>query len=191
MHVLGRIFVLIIGALAAQAAVAAKCPAAGQAFVIKGFTGDTAVRATGGEIDPRWGCKFQVEDSDRELWWTLGDDVVPASAQSTRVVAEVATSGGEAPAPGSVFECTLPGVGQFTGAYFGIIDAKTYRDFDARTGEYDYDSRTGVLRLLTGSSKGLRYQRQSPRNYRVLDDNGRITGGNCVLNTAKSIHGKW
>lgn len=182
--------VLTLCALASQA-VAASCPVAGQAFIIKGFTGDTAVRATGGEVDPKWGCKFQVEDSDRELWWQLGADVVPVAGKSTQAPAVAASDGGEAPAPGSVFECTLPGVGQFTGAYFGIVDANTYRDFDARTGQYDYDPRTGVLRLLTGSSKGLRYQRQSPRNFRVLDDKGQITGGNCVLNTAKSIDGRW
>lgn len=175
-------------------AAGAACPAAGERFIIKGFTGDTPVTAAGGEPDARWGsCKFLVEDSDRELWWSMGEDVVPAAPASASGAAMPSTPAGEggAPAPGNVYECTLPGIGLFTGAYFGIVDASTYRNYDGHTGSYEFDAASGVLHLTTGSSRGLRYQRQSPRNFRVLDEAGKITGGNCVLNTAKRIDGRW
>ncbi|MBK7686496.1 MAG: hypothetical protein IPJ25_11210 [Rhodocyclaceae bacterium] len=92
---------------------------------------------------------------------------------------------------GSVWRCTLPGIGLFTGAYFGIVDASTYRNFDGKRGSYSYDSKTGVLRLTSGFSKGLAYQRQSEKNFRVLDDKDKITAGNCVWNPVSTIDGKW
>ena len=79
----------------------------------------------------------------------------------------------------------------FTGAYFGIVDGSTYRNFDGQRGGYTYDSGTGVLKLTSGSSKGLAYKRQSEKNFRVLDDKGNITGGNCVWNQKLSITGRW
>jgi hypothetical protein len=100
-------------------------------------------------------------------------------------------TGSGALAPGSVYRCTLPGIGLFTGAYFGIVDARTYRNFDGKTGNLQFDPATGVLRLTTGPGKGMAYQRQSGGNFRVLDESGKITGGNCVLNPQLSINGRW
>lgn len=191
---------LIGMAMFAGQALAASCPTAGERYVIKGFTGDTPVKATGGELDPKWGCRFLVEDSSRELWWNPAD-IVPAAAAkaaaskpATRPASQSSPgpgNSGKAPAIGSVWECTLPGIGLFTGAYFGIVDGSTYRDFDGRTGRYTFDAGTGVLRLTTGSSRGLTYKRETARNFRVLDDAGAITGGSCVYNASKRIDGRW
>lgn len=107
-------------------------------------------------------------------------------------VASVASATGSgALVPGSVYRCTLPGIGLFTGANFGIVDARTYRNFDGKTGNLQFDPATGVLRLTTGPSKGMAYQRQSGGNFRVLDESGKVTGGNCVLNPQLSITGRW
>ena len=191
---------LLSSTLFGQAAQAEDCPAAGARYVIKGFTMETNVTSAGGAVDPKWGCKWLTEDG-RELWWDLGEDVValtagrPAAAggrpMGTKMGGTPSAAGGDKLAAGSVYTCTLPGVGMFTGAYFGIVDASTYRDFDGRRGQYEFDAGTGILRLTTGSSAGLAYKRQSPGYFRVLDDNGAITGGSCVLNTAKSIDGRW
>jgi hypothetical protein len=187
-------WMLLGAAMFAGQALAASCPAEGERYVVKGFTGDTPVKATGGEVDPKWGCRFLVEDSDRELWWDPAEVVPAGGTAATAATTSTDASGaggGETPAIGSVWECTLPGIGLFTGAYFGIVDGSTYRDFDGRTGNYEFDPGTGVLRLTSGSSRGLTYKRQSPRNFRVLDDAGNITGGNCVHNSAKRIDGRW
>ena len=41
----------------------------------------------------------------------------------------------------------------FTGAYFGIVDSKTYRNYDGKRGNYSYDAATGTLRLISGPSE--------------------------------------
>lgn len=177
---------LLSGAVPAQAT----CPPAGSAYTIKGFTGDTHVTAAGATPQRRDGCLWKTEDG-RDLWWRMGDDVRPRAAVKTGP-APVAGGGGTGPlAPGSVYRCTLPGIGMFTGAYFGIVDSKTYRNFDGKRGNYSYDAATGTLRLISGPSQGLAYRRQSAGNFRVLDDKGAITGGNCALNTALKIDGRW
>ncbi|GEM_PF-1845607 len=171
---------------AALSASHAACPPAGAEYVIKGFTGDTRVTARGTPPDKRGGCFWRTEDG-RDLWWNMGSDVKPAPPRP----AGYSETGKGALRPGSVYRCTLPGIGMFTGAYFGIVDGSTYRNFDGKRGSYTFDQRTGMLRLVSGSSKGLSYQRQSEGNFRVLDDRGRITGGNCALNEALSINGRW
>lgn len=169
---------------------AGACPPSGARFIIKGFTGDTPVSATGGQSGPRGQCKFLVEGGGyRELWWVPGADVVPAVDVPPRQGRGV--KAGAALAAGAVYECTLPGVGMFTAAYFGIVDGSTYRDFDGRRGRYAFDASTGVLHLVSGSSAGLRYKRMPEGNFRVLGRNGDITGGNCVHNNAKRIDGRW
>ena len=90
-----------------------------------------------------------------------------------------------------VYECTLPGIGIFHGAFFGLVDGKTYRNFDGKRGVYTYDASSKRLALTSGSSKGMRYVRTSEKTFRVLDEHGRMTGGNCVHNSAKSIDGRW
>lgn len=98
---------------------------------------------------------------------------------------------GSAMQPGRVYTCTLPGVGLFTGGYFGIVNGSTYRNFDGKTGRYSFDASTGVLRMTSGSSKGLAYKQMPQGNFRVLDENDKITGGNCVHATQKRIDGNW
>lgn len=178
-----------IGAVAFAAALPpshAACPPAGAEYVIKGFTGDTRVTARGTPPDRKGGCFWKTEDG-RDLWWNMGSDVQPAPPRP----AGYSATGHGALVPGSVYRCTLPGIGMFTGAYFGIVDGSTYRNFDGKRGSYTFDQRTGVLRLVSGSSKGLSYQRESGGNFRVLDERGKITGGNCALNKALSINGRW
>ena len=128
---------------------AQSCPAAGSRYVIKGFTGDTPVTATGAALDPKWGCKWNTEDN-RDLWWKMGADVVPAGGASSKPASANAASGasGGPLQPGRVYTCTLPGIGMFTGAYFGIVDRNTYRDVNSKRGSYQYDSQSGVLRLM-------------------------------------------
>lgn len=171
---------------------AQNCPAAGSRYVIKGFTGDTQVTATGAALDPKWGCKWTTEDN-RELWWKMGADVVPAGGAGAKPAqANAATGSSAGPLqPGRVYTCTLPGIGMFTGAYFGIVDRNTYRNFDGKTGRYSFDAATGILRMTSGSSKGLSYKRMSDTYFRVLDDKGAITGGSCSYASGKRIDGKW
>ena len=179
-------------ALTSLASQAQSCPPAGARYVIKGFTMKTQVTATGAAFDPKRGCKWNTEDN-RELWWMMGSDVLPAGASGVKSAPANAASGsaGGSLKSGRVYTCTLPGIGMFTGAYFGIVDSNTYRNFDGKTGRYSFDPSTGILRMTSGSSKGLSYKRMAANNYRVLDDKGAITGGNCVWNKAKSIDGKW
>jgi len=179
---------LVLFTAAVHAAAQGACPPAGAAYTIKGFTGSTEVTSTG-RTHPRDGCLWKTEDG-RDLWWRMGDDVRPRAAPRPGATAKAGGGGGNL-APGSVYRCTLPGIGMFTGAYFGIVDGKTYRNFDGKRGNYSYDATTGTLRLISGPSKGLAYRREAAGNFRVLDDKGAITGGNCALNTSLSIDGRW
>lgn len=161
-------------------------PPAGAEYIIHGFTGDTRVTSRGVSSENGRSCFWKTEDG-RDLWWRMGEDVKPAPA---RRVTHSPTGSGPL-APGSVYRCSLPGIGLFTGAYFGIVDSKTYRNFDGKTGAYRFDPGSGVLQLTTGPSKGISYQRQPEGNFRVLDSRGKITGGNCALNRSLSIDGRW
>ena len=174
------------------AAPAQTCPPAGARYTIKGFTGDTQVTATGTPHHPQWGCKWNTEDN-RELWWKMGGDVVPSGKAPAPVAAAAAKTGstGTALEHGRVYTCTLPGIGMFTGAYFGIVNGSTYRNFDGKTGRYSFDPATGVLRMTSGSSKGLTYKRMADNYFRVLDDKGNMTGGSCSHATQKRIDGRW
>ncbi|MBL8309256.1 MAG: hypothetical protein JNL19_02430 [Burkholderiales bacterium] len=180
----GLTLAAVVGTLASVAEAA--CPPAGAEYVIKGFAGDTRVTAKGSAPDRRGACFWRTEDG-RDLWWNMGGDVKPAPPRP----AGYSATGSGALVPGSVYRCSLPGIGLFTGAYFGIVDGSTYRNVDGKRGSYTFDSRTGVLRLVSGPGKGLSYQRQSGGNFRVLDERGKITGGNCALNKGLSINGRW
>lgn len=186
---LAMLALLASATISTDAAAQAACPPAGAAYTIKGFTGNTEVTSTG-RTHPRDGCLWKTEDG-RDLWWRMGDDVRPRAAAKPGP-SPVAGGGGTGPLkPGSVYRCTLPGIGMFTGAYFGIVDSKTYRNYDGKRGNYSYDAATGTLRLISGPSRGLAYRREALGNFRVLDDNGKITGGNCALNTELKIDGRW
>ena len=168
------------------------CPPAGAAYIIKGFTMETPVTATGEPIDKKGNCRWNTENN-RELWWKMGADVVPAGGASSKS-APANTASGASAGPlqlGRVYTCTLPGIAMFTGAYFGIVDRNTYRNFDGKTGRYSFNASTGILRMTSGSSKGLSYKRMSDTYFRVLDDKGAITGGSCSHASGKRIDGKW
>jgi hypothetical protein len=139
---------LMIGAIGCLTGLASAqtCPPAGARYVIKGFTGNTGVTAKGAPADPKGGCQWRTDDG-RDLSWKMGSDVVPTGAAPS-------TAPPKGPlAVGSVYRCTLPGVGLFTGAYFGIVDGRTYQNFDRKRGSYSYDSASGVLRMTSGPSK--------------------------------------
>jgi hypothetical protein len=177
----------------AMPASAQNCPPAGASYVIKGFTGDTRVTATGAAFHAKRGCKWNTEDG-RELWWKMGQDVVVAAkGQPAKPAAanDQAAGKGASLVPGRVYTCNLPGIGLFTGAYFGIVNASTYRNFDGKTGRYSFDPSTGVLRMTSGSSNGLAYKRMPEGNFRVLDQKGNVTGGNCVHVAKLRIDGRW
>ncbi len=176
----------------AMPAAAQNCPQAGASYVIKGFTGDTRVKASGAGFDAKWGCKWNTEDG-RELWWKMGQDVVAVQGQPAKASGTNDRAGdkGAPLVPGRVYTCNLPGTGLFTGAYFGIVSASTYRNFDGKTGRYSFDPLTGVLRMTSGSSNGLAYKRMPEGNFRVLDQKGNVTGGNCVHVARLSIDGRW
>ena len=151
---------LLSGAVPAQAT----CPPAGSAYTIKGFTGDTHVTAAGATPQRRDGCLWKTEDG-RDLWWRMGDDVRPAPRSRP-----ARTGRGwrwyRPLAPGSVYRCTLPGIGMFTGAYFGIVDSKTYRNFDGKRGNYSYDAATGTLRLISAPSRDWHTAGGRPATFR-------------------------
>lgn len=183
---------LVVYLLAPLAAQAQSCPAAGARYVIKGFTGDTQVVATGAPFDNKRGCKWSFDEKG-VIWWFMGSDVLPSGGAAAPAVAAtgLASKPGAALQPGRVYTCTLPGIGLFTGAFFGIVDSSTYRNFDRKTGRYSFDASTGVLRLTSGSSKGMAYKLMPQGNFRVLDEKDSITGGNCVHAAAKRIDGNW
>jgi hypothetical protein len=184
--------ITLLSMLLSTSASAQTCPPAGTAYVIKGFTMETPVTATGEPVDPKWGCRWKTEDN-RDLWWKMGNDVIPAKRSQALPPPSPPSAGksGATLQPGRVYTCTLPGIGMFTGAYFGIVDGTTYRNFDGKTGRYQFDASTGVLRMTSGSSKGLAYKRMADNYFRVLDDKGNITGGSCSLATGKRIDGRW
>lgn len=177
----------------AMPAAAQNCPQTGASYVIKGFTGDTRVKASGAAFDAKRGCKWITEDG-RELWWEMGQDVVVAAEgqpAKTAAANDQVDNKGASLVPGRVYTCNLPGIGLFTGAYFGIVNASTYRNFDGKTGRYSFDPSTGVLRMTSGPSNGLAYKRMPEGNFRVLDQKGHVTGGNCVHVARLSIDGRW
>jgi hypothetical protein len=186
---LGIIGWIVLTPLAVQAQ---SCPAAGARYVIKGFTGDTQVVAAGAPFDKKKGCKWNFDEKG-VIWWFMGADVLPSGGAGAPAVgaASVASKHDAALQPGRVYTCTLPGIGLFTGAFFGIVDSNTYRNFDRKTGRYSFDASTGVLRMTSGSSKGLAYKLMPQGNFRVLDEKDSITGGNCVHAAAKRIDGNW
>lgn len=188
-----RGFLTSVGLTAiAMPVLAQNCPQAGTNYVIKGFTGDTRVTATGTAFHAKWGCKWNTEDG-RELWWKMGQDVVAAQGHpaKTAVANPGAGTKNASLVPGRVYTCNLPGIGLFTGAYFGIVNASTYRNFDGKTGRYSFDASSGVLRMTSGSSSGLAYKLMPEGNFRVLDQKGHITGGNCVHVPKLRIDGRW
>lgn len=88
-----------------------------------------------------------------------------------------------------VYECTTPGVGINAAAMFGLVDAQTYRNFNGKSGRYSFDTGSATLALLSGDSAGLRYRRASARSFRLLEDDDKLSGTHCVLNTAKDVNG--
>lgn len=188
----GRVLIVLAGCfgLAPGLTWAQACPPAGAKYVIKGSASSFNVTSSG-QADAKRGCKF-ITEWNGDLWWAMGPDVVPASAAGGSPAASVAKGGtGVAPAAGSVFTCTLPGIGMFTGAYFGVVNASTYRNFDGKTGSFSFDAMSGLLRMTSGPSKGMVYQQDSAVNFRLLDDQGKRTGGNCVLNSKLRVDGRW
>jgi hypothetical protein len=129
--------------------------------------------------------RCQVRTEQGRLQWMHTDEFQLVSSASAE-----GKSLGVLPV-GSVWRCTLPGIGMFSGANFGVVNGNTYRDVNGKQGSYQYDANTGVLRLTSGPGKGLAYKRQSESNFRVLDDAGKVTGGNCVWNRELSIQGRW
>jgi hypothetical protein len=164
-------------------ATAQACPPAGAAYIIKGFTGNMNVTAQGGAAE-KGRCKFLTEWNG-DLWWAMGSDVVPAAGGKKAAAPPAKLENGQ------VYRCTLPGIGLFHGAYFGIVNGSTYRNFDGKRGSYSYDASTGVLRMTSGPSKGMVYRRESGGNFRVLDEKGNNTGGNCPFASGLKIDGKW
>jgi hypothetical protein len=178
-------------ALFVGSAYADVCPPAGERYTIKGFTGNTEVVAKGVPYTRKLGCSWKTLDG-RDLQWDMGPDVVRAAPLAAAPAQANAKSGAwSAPTAGQVYRCTLPGIGMFTGAYFGIVDGTTYRNYDGKTGRYTFDAASGVLRLNSGASRGLSYKRETATVFRVLDDNGKITGGSCIYNPELRIDGRW
>jgi hypothetical protein len=182
----------IAALLLSSVANAQTCPPAGAAFVIKGFASNMNVTSQGGAPE-KGRCKFFTE-WNADLWWAMGSDVVPAGG-GKKANAPAATATTSAPLAklesGQVYRCTLPGIGLFHGAYFGIVNGSTYRNFDGKRGSYSYDASTGVLRMTSGPSKGMMYRRESEGNFRVLDEKGNRTGGNCPYAPGLKIDGRW
>jgi hypothetical protein len=86
------------------------------------------------------------------------------------------------PPPTGVYAC----FGQYGPAFpamFGLLDARTYSDYDGKTGNYTYDRATGVLTMTTGGLAGTKYRRTGrPEDrpaFRMLDAKGQLTAYMC------------
>lgn len=66
---------------------------------------------------------------------------------------------------------------------FGLLDARTYANFDGKTGRYSYDLASGLLTLTDGPLGGVKYQRvgapEHNPSFRMLDAKGALTSYAC------------
>lgn len=97
---------------------------------------------------------------------------------------------GRGPQPG-VYAC-YGQRGPALPAQFGIIDGRTYANFDAETGRYVLAN--GILTMTTGPMAGFRYRhtQSTPTDvFRMLDDNGAFTAYNCPWQRGDARRGHW
>ena len=129
------------------------------------------------------------------------DRTPPAAAAAAPVPARTAPTPAAAPtvgAPGTG-GAPQPGVyacygqrGPALPAQFGIIDGRTYANFDAETGRYVLAN--GILTMTTGPMAGFRYRhtRSTPTDvFRLLDENGAFTAYNCPWQRGDARRGHW
>ena len=114
---------------------------------------------------------------------------VPSAAPAPALPAGAPGTGG-APQPG-VYAC-YGQRGPALPAQFGIIDGRTYANFDAETGRYVLAN--GILTMTTGPMAGFRYRhtRSTPTDvFRLLDENGAFTAYNCPWQRGDARRGHW
>jgi hypothetical protein len=74
-----------------------------------------------------------------------------------------------------------------SGPSFTLVDGKTYESRQGGHGKYNYVPATGLLEMLDGPYKGIRYLKQdSGFSFRVLRDNSMtMTSTSCPINKGK------
>lgn len=92
------------------------------------------------------------------------------------------------PPPVGVYGCFSP-YGPAAPIKFGLLDARSYANFDGKTGHYSYDLATGLLTMIDGPLAGVKYQRvgapEHNPSFRMLDANGTVTAYACPKEGSK------
>lgn len=88
------------------------------------------------------------------------------------------------PPTGVVYGCYSSST---SGPSFTLVDGKTYMSRQGGRGTYSYAPGTGVLTMVDGPYKGIRYLKQSSEfSFRVLRDQSmEITQTSCPINRGK------
>ena len=77
-------------------------------------------------------------------------------------------------------------------AMFGLIDGKTYSDWDGNHGPYTYDAASGIITMTDGSRKGWRYRRTANWSFTLIDNKTGKDIYTCPFDAAKNpSRGPW
>lgn len=191
---------------AAGPALATACPPSGARYVADNFVRRDEIVSLGSEHNPTLGCKWLRVTDRQEIWLNLGATVTPlADAAPGTAKPGTATPGAATPAATpaggidrGVYACDMGfmsgGVVMAlpqTGPMFGIVDERTYRDFNGGTGAYRYEAAPAELVMTSGPLRGQRYRRSGATAFKPMDAKGATGPINCPLNRSKPIDGKW
>lgn len=186
------------------AMVAQSCPPKGMVFdyhdkyvgsVYSYDHGIVRLTSEGGMADNIGRCYYK--DIKGEIW------KLDVATPMKKVAAGAPPPASPKPAPAltsapplGVYECDAPHmIGGMVmpnpqpGLYFGLKSASTYRDFNGGTGSYSFSG--GILTMTTGPLKGTKYKRTDAKLFKPLDARGQEGSIRCVLNTSKSLTGRW
>lgn len=101
----------------------------------------------------------------------------------------------EAPPPVGVYECLDQNIQINPVLMFGLLDGKTYSNYDGKTGHYRYDFKSRQLIMIDGPFEGYHYTRTEhpdpatgADSFRMLDAQGQPTAFECPHNHVKDAH---
>jgi len=196
---------------AAGPALATTCPPKGARYVADNFVRRDEIVSLGSAHNPTLGCQWLRVTDNQEIWLNLGATVTPLAGATPPAAARPATPtpatapSGTAPSGSAsgaiergVYACDMGfmsgGVVMAlpqTGAMFGIVDDRTYRDFNGGTGAYRYEAATSELVMTSGPLRAQRYKRSGATAFKPMDARGATGPINCPLNRSKPMDGKW